>query len=199
MSDYKKFGLSDDPFQVFESWQKEALSKEENANAFSFASVDEQGRADVRYLLYKGIREGGLSFFSHTDSRKGYQLEHNCSGAIAFYWHQTGRQVRVRGTVSLLPLEVSREYFAGRDQQSKLASAVSKQSSEIDSRAEFEARLQNFAEDCDGIIEAPDHWRGYTLVPDEWEFFIYGAHRVNDRFLYRPNEKEGWTIVRLQP
>ncbi len=198
MSDHKSFGLTENPYDVFNKWHEDALAKEENANAFAFASVDGQGKPDVRYLLFKGFQEQGLSFFSHTNSPKGVQLADNCAGAIAFYWHQSGRQVRVRGHVSLLPLEVSQKYFAGRDLQSKLASAVSHQSETIESRSAFESLLKEKQEVWGENITCPDHWRGYTLIPDEWEFFIYGAHRINDRFLYQKSA-DSWDISRLQP
>lgn len=198
MSDYLTFGLTQNPYDVFSQWHKDALAKEENANAFAFASVDSHGKPDVRYLLFKGIQEEGLSFYSHTNSPKGVQLADNCSGAMAFYWHQTGRQLRVRGHVSLLPIEVSKAYFAGRDHQSQLASAASHQSEAIESRAAFEKILKEKNEEWGEKIECPDHWRGYTLIPDEWEFFIYGAHRINDRFLYK-KEGDSWVISRLQP
>lgn len=198
MSDYKLFGLDSDPLVVFNNWYHEAKSKEENADAFAFATVDLEGRADVRYLLYKGMKEGGLSFFSHSDSAKGQQLDANCSAAMAFYWHQTGRQVRVRGNVSLLGLDVSREYFKGRDHASKLSSAVSHQSEVISSREEFLERMKKFESENEGDFPAPDRWRAYTMVADEWEFFIYGANRINDRFRYL-NQNGKWVIERLQP
>lgn len=198
MSDYLSFGLTQNPYDVFDKWYEEASAKEENAGAFAFASVDAQGKPDLRYLLFKGIQEEGISFFSHTNSPKGEQLADNCAGAIAFYWHQTGRQVRVRGRVSLLAPEVSQKYFAGRDHQSQLASAVSHQSEPIESRAKFEELLTEKEREWGEQISCPEHWRGYTLIPDEWEFFIYGAHRINDRFLYKKNG-ETWDITRLQP
>lgn len=198
MSDYKSFGLVNDPWKVFNDWHTDALKKEENANAFALATVDLQGSADVRFILYKGVKENGLSFFSHTDSPKGRHLEENCSAAMAFYWHKSERQVRVRGRVALLDLEVSREYFRGRDKDSKLASMASSQSATIATRAEFQEKMKSLEAQFGEKLEAPDHWRAYTLIPEEWEFFIYGAHRINDRFLYKKNES-GWTIKRLQP
>lgn len=198
MSDYLSFGLTQNPYDVFNQWFAEAQAKEENAGAFAFATVDTEGKPDVRYLLFKGFQAEGLSFYSHTNSPKGQHLAENCAGAMAFYWHQTGRQVRVRGRVSLLPVEVSQQYFAGRDHQSQLASAVSEQSEPIESRANFEARLKEKQAQWGDHISCPDHWRGYTLIPDEWEFFIYGAHRINDRFLFKRNG-ETWSITRLQP
>ena len=60
-------------------------------------------------------------------------------------------------------------------------------------------RLEDLKKENEGKdLACPEHWGGYTLVPDRFIFFIYGKHRINDRFEFV--DKDGqWTITRLQP
>ena len=45
----------------------------------------------------------------------------------------------------------------------------------------------------------PTTWGGYRVVPDAYEFWQSGAHRLHDRFRYLPVEGGGWAIERLGP
>ena len=47
-------------------------------------------------------------------------------------------------------------------------------------------------------VPLPPNWGGFLVEPNEYEFFLYGEHRLNDRFLYNFNN-DVWTISRLEP
>jgi pyridoxamine 5'-phosphate oxidase len=80
-----------------------------------------------------------------------------------------------------------------------VASFISKQSTEIESRAalekNFEEAKHKFKE---GGVPYPKTWGGYLLQPSEVEFFLYGDFRLNDRFLFESKEGQ-WSWRRLQP
>ena len=48
-------------------------------------------------------------------------------------------------------------------------------------------------------IPLPEFWGGYRVVPDRIEFWQGKADRLHDRFIYQPNQKNGWDITRLNP
>ena len=45
----------------------------------------------------------------------------------------------------------------------------------------------------------PDHWGGYRVVPDTWEFWQGRKSRLHDRLRYRLDGDEQWLRERLAP
>jgi pyridoxamine 5'-phosphate oxidase len=189
-----------EPLQLFREWYaaaEQAGTRVPNAMALATAGAD--GAPSVRMVLLKNADETGFSFFTGYVSRKAYELEENPQGALLFYWEALGRQVRVEGTVARVSPAESDAYFATRPRGAQLTAAASRQSSVLGSREELEARIteldQEFAERA---VPRPDHWGGYVLVPDTFEFWQHRDDRAHDRLRYR-REGDGWAIERLSP
>ncbi|KAA3638287.1 MAG: pyridoxamine 5'-phosphate oxidase, partial [Proteobacteria bacterium] len=49
-----------------------------------------------------------------------------------------------------------------------------------------------------GDIPLPNHWGGYRVIPDHYEFWQGRASRLHDRFSYSKTD-QGWHIERLAP
>src|SRR3954465_13784865 len=74
--------LCADPFEQFEQWFARAqLIAPTTADVMALATASRRGAPSVRYVLYKGIRSGGFSFFTHYDSRKAREIATNPVGA----------------------------------------------------------------------------------------------------------------------
>src|SRR5579862_4199090 len=90
----------DDPMALFDAWMDEAGKSEPNEpNAMSIASVDEQGRPNVRMVLLKEANAKGFVFYTNLESAKGNELRHAPYAALCFHWKSIRKQVRVRGPV----------------------------------------------------------------------------------------------------
>ena len=90
----------DDPFVQFDAWLTEAKEKEpSNHNAMSIASVDSDGRPNVRMVLLKEAKNGSFVFYTNYESAKGVELVGQPFAALCFYWKTLGKQIRVRGSV----------------------------------------------------------------------------------------------------
>jgi pyridoxamine 5'-phosphate oxidase len=148
-------------------------------------------------LLLKGADERGLVFYSGYESRKGRELAANPRAALLFYWRPLGRQVRVEGTVEPIEPAESAAYWSTRPRPSRLAAAASRQSEPLASREELETRVAELADLPD--VPLPNHWGGFRLAPDAWEFWQHHEHRLHDRFRYERMPDGRWTITRLFP
>lgn len=192
--------VSRDPIDEFARWFAEAQAAAvEEPNAMTLATATPDGRPSVRVVLLKGFDERGFVFFTDYRSRKGGELEANPHAALAFYWVELERQVRIEGTVTRTPLEESELYYRTRPLGSRLGAWASYQSRTIASREELERGLREIERRFSGPdIPLPPHWGGYRVSPESFEFWQGRESRLHDRIRYI-REGERWKVDRLSP
>ena len=192
--------VAPDPLEQFRRWYEEAGSAGIRApHAMALATATPTGSPSVRMVLLKGFDAAGFVFFTGYVSRKAGELEANARAALLFYWDPLGRQVRIEGSVERVSAEESDEYFATRPRGAQLAASASLQSSVLTSREELESRLDGLAAHRkDEDIPRPDHWGGYRLAPESYEFWQHREDRAHDRLRYR-KDGGGWLVERLAP
>ena len=202
MDNLDSYFIKNDPIATFRLWHEEAMRCEQNADAMVLSTVS-GNRPNSRTVLFKGLNEGGLSFFTNFHSPKARDLELNPEGCLVFYWHVSKRQVRLHGRVKRLSRAESVKYFESRDKESQLASYISDQSATIADKKDLEDKLNQARLKFQNTpIPTPENWGGFVLEPYEIEFFVYGEHRLNDRFLFKYDSSSidgKWVWNRLQP
>ncbi|EAQ32902.1 MULTISPECIES: pyridoxamine 5'-phosphate oxidase [Idiomarina] len=190
------------PFQLFESWLNNAVECGLNSDptAMTVATVDSQGHPSQRIVLLKGFDESGLRFFTNKQSHKGKDIALNPKVSCHFAWLALDRQVHFRGNAEPLSEQENDEYFYSRPFESQVAALISNQSQPIGSRDELVRYYQEQLEQYQGKqVPRPQHWGGYRIVPSEVEFWQGGEHRLHDRFIYRLESADNWSVQRLQP
>lgn len=189
-----------DPLAQLELWLRAAKAAGMfEPTAMTLATVGPDGRPSARIVLYKGLYEGGLTFYTNYASRKGSELPPGAPAALVFWWDKLERQVRVEGRVEKVPRELSERYFHGRPRLSQLSAYTSRQSRTVASRAELEQRLAgNERKLGDQAVPLPADWGGYVLRPGYFEFWQGQIGRLHDRLVYRA-DGQGWKIERLEP
>jgi pyridoxamine 5'-phosphate oxidase len=192
--------LAADPVEQFHAWFDEARAEGVPlAEACALATASAAGRPSARMVLLKEADGRGFVFATSYVGRKARELADNAQGALLFYWHFLGRQVRVGGTVERVSPDESDEIFGARPRASRLSALASRQSEPLESRAELEARVRALEAELEGReVERPDFWGGYRLVPDEYEFWQHRENRLHIRFAYR-SDGDGWRIDELEP
>jgi pyridoxamine-phosphate oxidase len=215
------------PLTQFRKWFTEAqgIVSEPEAMAISTTTASTPPVPSVRFVLLKTVDARGFIFYTNYSSRKSLELSATGRAALAFYWREQHRQVRVVGRVERVTVEESEEYYKTRPVGSQLGAWASPQSSVV-GEAEVKRRLEE-VEDRFGLksvsnrgdvdIPRPDFWGGWRVIPEsagsfhfhflvadnlcfsEVEFWSGKPSRLHDRVRYLRLINDQWKIDRLAP
>lgn len=177
----------DDPHSVFSSWYHAATESDENfPNGMVLSTVDQHNHPCSRVVLMKCFSAEEICFFTNYQSDKGLQLEHNPNVSLVFWWKNLMRQVRICGQAKKMTTEQSEHYFATRTRRSQIGAIVSPQSREIAARDELEEKVATYEQEYAGKeLCCPEHWGGYSVKFNSFEFWQSGEHRLHDRVVYQ--------------
>jgi pyridoxamine 5'-phosphate oxidase len=202
MSNFKlsEDSVNQNPFIQFDNWYKEHLaSGVAIPNSVSLGTSTTDGKVSVRTVLLKEYGEDGFVFFTNYNSKKGSQLKDNHNVALLFYWHESGRQVRIEGVADKISSQESDSYFSTRPRESQLSAWASKQSTVVPGRHYLEDRHEYYKQlFSDRTVDRPPHWGGFRIVPSWFEFWQNDERRLHDRITYTEINNE-WIINRLAP
>jgi pyridoxamine 5'-phosphate oxidase len=192
--------LDPSPFVQWHRWYDQAAEAGvAEPNAMTVSTVDSDGLPDGRVVLARSIDDRGLVFFTNYQSAKGIQIEGHPRAAATFAWLDLHRQVRVRGSVERVSDKESDDYFTDRPRESQIGAWASPQSQVLVDRTDLDARIEDVARRFAGAaVPRPEHWGGYRIVADTFEFWQGRPGRLHDRFRYVLTA-QGWTITRLAP
>jgi pyridoxamine 5'-phosphate oxidase len=188
------------PLRLVRSWLKEeAERKTPVAHAFQLATVSPNGVPHARTVILKDLDDDALWFATPATSPKGTDLAHTPIAEAVFYWAETGRQVRVGGSVEAASRDVSEADFRARHPAARAGVVIGRQGRKLDEPDEVE-RLS--AEARAAVEEHPDEvpaaWTAYRLVPDHVDVVQLRPASDGERIEYT---RDGgvWTARDLWP
>ena len=196
----RRQSLAADPWKQFSFWLGEAEHAcPLDATSMALATVSSSGMPSARIVLLKSYNENGLVWYSDRRSQKGHDIDQNPNASVLFYWQPLERQVRISGTVSLVPEATSDAYFNSRPRASQLSAAATPQSQVVSGLVDLEQNVAKLDEKTQGgLVNRPQPWVGFCLQPTKFEFWQGQPSRLHDRFRYQ-QMGDDWVIDRLAP
>ncbi len=193
--------VNKDPFKQFQLWMDEALSADfVEPNAMNVATVNKDGDISSRMVLLKGFDEKGFVFFTNYQSNKANDLASINKAALNVWWDKLHRQVRVNGAVEKVSREETVKYFHSRPRGSQIGAVASQQSRVIKNHVVLEEEYKKIESQFEGQeIPCPEHWGGYRVIPEQFEFWQGRPNRLHDRLRYAKTDSDVWKIERLSP
>ncbi|CAB4863455.1 unannotated protein [freshwater metagenome] len=187
------------PFGQWRRWYEEGSREVREPEAISVSTANRAGRISSRMVLLRTADEQGFVWFTNYNSHKGNDLDEIPRAAILWYCEPLGRQVRIEGPVVRVSPEESDEYFNSRPRGHQVGAHASNQSEPIASRATLEERVAELELQFEGhLVPRPDHWGGFRLIPEHFEFWQHRKDRLHDRVLY-DLANGAWSHARYAP
>ncbi len=193
--------LRDDPVEQFETWLAQAVAGGmTDPTAMVLATVEGSAKPWQRIVLLKDFGHQGFVFYTNLESRKAQAMGENPNVSLLFPWNVLERQVIIVGVVERVPMAEAARYFLSRPRESQLAAWASPQSRPVTARSLLEQKVAEMKHKFSkGEVPLPSFWGGYRVVPEQFEFWQGGAHRLHDRFQYTREGELEWAIERLSP
>lgn len=192
--------LDSNPVRQFARWfaQHRQLDPD-NATAMVLATASAACAPSARIVLLKHYDADGFCWYSDYRSHKGQALATNPQAELLFYWPELDRQIRISGEVRRLDRASAQRYFSERPRGSQISAAASHQSQQLADREQLTRQVEALSERyLEQPIPCPEHWGGYRLEPQVYEFWQGRENRLHDRLVYRLTEGD-WSITRLAP
>ncbi|KAI0754982.1 pyridoxamine 5'-phosphate oxidase [Daedaleopsis nitida] len=191
------------PLAQFRAWFTAHQGAVHEPEAMTLCTSTPAGVSSARVVLLKQVDARGFVFYTNYTSRKSRELAANPRAALALYWREVHRQVRVVGRAERVDRAESDAYFHSRPLGSQLGAWASRQSSVV-AEGEVQARAEKMQERFGENVPLPEFWGGWRIVPDEVEFWLGKPSRLHDRVRYTrvegsPDDAPEWKIERLAP
>ncbi|WP_026450048.1 pyridoxamine 5'-phosphate oxidase [Aequorivita capsosiphonis] len=193
--------IDENPMQQFRKWFYEVKDSDgvDEVNAMTINTIGTDGFPKGRVVLLKKYDEYGFYFYTNYNSEKGKSIANNNKVSLSFFWPNLERQVIIKGTAEKTSEADSTNYFHSRPKGSQLGSAVSHQSSVVESREVLEKNLADLEKKYEKKeLPKPKEWGGYLIKPISIEFWQGRPNRLHDRIRYTLKNYD-WVIERLAP
>lgn len=193
--------IDENPMQQFRKWFYEVKDSDgvDEVNAMTISTIGDDGFPKGRVVLLKKYDEYGFYFYTNYHSEKGKAIANINKVSLSFFWPNMERQIIIQGTVEKTSEADSTNYFHSRPKGSQLGSAVSHQSSVVESREVLEKNLADLEKKYKNEeVPKPDEWGGFLIKPISIEFWQGRPNRLHDRIRYTLKDDD-WVIERLAP
>lgn len=191
--------MDTNPILLFRTWYEEFLKKTtvKLPSTCCLSTIGLDQYPNSRFVALKEVSEEGFIVTGTVTSRKGAEISTSNKVALAFWWAETEKQVRIQGDAEPISAGLADKFFSERSRDSQIVSSVSNQGKELTDPGKLIAEYE-IADKKHGIISRPENWGGYLVKPKRIEFLEFKSTRFHDRTLYELNDTT-WGVKKLQP
>ncbi len=196
------FSDTENPVDLFRAWYEAAKQSEINdPNAVALATSDNSSVPSVRMVLLKDYSDDGFVFYTNLNSKKSNDIKLNPYASMCFHWKSLLRQIRIVGTITNVSNKEADDYYNSRAYGSRIGAWASNQSTVLKNREELYESIENFKKKFpdEKKVPRPDYWSGWSLSPNEIEFWLDGDNRIHQRLKYLKSGNKSWKKVLLSP
>lgn len=193
--------MSNSPIEIFKLWyQKEQeLTKIRIPSACCLSTNGIDGFPNSRFVSLKDILDNKFIITGNLTSRKGVEIESSENVALAFWWIETEKQVRIQGKATKISEQLSDKYFLERNRDSQIVSIVSNQGKIIENNQKLFDGYENIELTFKNkILKRPENWGGFEIEPLRIEFLEFKQTRFHNRKLFQLFDGQ-WEMTQLQP
>jgi pyridoxamine 5'-phosphate oxidase len=187
------------PYTLFQDFYSNALRQgQKNIEAIAISSYNPAKKeVDSRFVNLKFIQNDEFIFFTNYNSPKSIAFNANSQISALIYWHTINVQIRIKATIKKTTVEFNKEYFKNRAKSKNILAISSNQSNIISSYNKVLSKYED-VKNSSNLEECPKYWGGYSFTPYEIEFWEGHQNRLNNRNLYKKDEKT-WSRFTLEP
>jgi pyridoxamine 5'-phosphate oxidase len=185
-----------DPIPLLRDWFALAIARDvDEPNAIALSTVAANGRPSSRMVHVHRITHRGLVVTSHTNSRKGQEIDQTRQWSGVTYWRETNQQITFGGHVEPADSGLSDVLWRQGPAPVRAMAVTTAQSEPLADqkslllRARTRQRLP---------LPRPRTWVAHHLVITEVEFWQSSPDALHRRLRYDLTDS-GWRSVRLQP
>lgn len=175
-------------------------SRQPEPNAATLATVDSTSNRPSVRTIYVHVQADEIAFFVNTKTGKGRQIEWNPQIALCFFWRHLQQQAIIEGRVERISDTEADALWSTRTRESKLAARASRPDHHTGDKPGLQTRLSEQKNEFSFTrAPRPAAWAGYRLLPERFEFWETGWHRMRMRNVFERRVDGHWEVLAQDP
>lgn len=180
--------VKSEPYKHLQKYYLQALEADQkNIEGLCISSFNKTlNEVNSRYVNLKYINEDRWFFYTNYNSPKAFEFESHNQVSGVIFWNNINIQIRIKGLIQKADDTESDNHFSNRSIEKNALAISSSQSKKISSYKKIVSNYKNTLKKINkkDLIDRPESWGGYFLVPYYFEFWKGEKNRLNQRVEY---------------
>ncbi len=183
-------------------WIQKWIHEEKTTSLFGVLStVGLDGVPKARIVSVREIDEKGILFFTQQGSEKVKQIEHCHQVCMTLFLPDNRRQISFEGKAVALDEKQNDHYWSSYPKipQTRFLVYGPRSGEKIESNDPLDEKLkENLIEYQDQVIQRPESYIGYQIIPSVVKLYQLNLDRISDSYILTKNGDK-WPLQRVVP